>query len=87
MHDTADPPVEQYLTLLDVAKAIASHRNLFDLFQDLTARLHRLLDFHYLNVVLHDEAEHVLRLHTLESSVDGRLQPGAQFALDDIPSG
>ena len=28
-----------------------------------------------------------LRLHTLERSVNGRLQPGAQFALDDIPSG
>jgi formate hydrogenlyase transcriptional activator len=87
MHDTADPAVEQYLTLLDVAKAAASRRNLSDLFQDLTARLHRLLDFHYLSVVLHDEAQHVLRLHTLESSVRGTLQPGARFAVDDIPSG
>ena len=87
MHDTADPAVEQYLTLLDVAKAIASHRNLSDLFQDLTARLHRLLDFHYLSVVLHDEAQHVMRLHNLESSVRGTLQPGAAFAVDDIPSG
>ena len=67
MHDTADPAVEQYLTLLDVAKAIASHRHLSDLFQDLTARLHRLLDFHYLSVVLYDAAQHVMRLHNLES--------------------
>ena len=87
MHDTADPAVEQYLTLLDVAKAIASHRNLSDVFQDLTARLHRLLDFHYLSVVLHDAAQHVMRLHNLESSAHGTLQPGAGFAVDDIPAG
>jgi formate hydrogenlyase transcriptional activator len=87
MHDTAYPAVEHYLTLLDVSKAIASHRNVSDLFQDLTASLHRLLDFHYLSVVLYDAAHHVMRLHNLESSVRGRLQPGAEFALEDIPSG
>ena len=87
MNDTADPAVEQYLTLLDVAKAIASHRHLSDLFQDLTVRLHRLLEFHYLSVVLHDAAQHVMRLHNLESSAHGTLQPGAAFAVDDIPSG
>jgi formate hydrogenlyase transcriptional activator len=87
MNDTADPTVEQYRTLLDVAKAIASHRTLSDLFEDLTTSLHRLLDFHYLSVVLHDAAQHVMHLHNLESSVRGTLQPGAALAVDDIPSG
>ncbi len=87
MHDTAYPAVEHYLTLLDVSKAIACHRNVSDLFQDLTASLHRLLDFHYLSVVLYDAAHHVMRLHNLESSVRGRLQPGAEFAVEGIPSG
>jgi formate hydrogenlyase transcriptional activator len=87
MNDTAHPAVEHYLTLLDVSKAIASHRNVSDLFDDLTTSLHRLLDFHYLSVVLYDPAQHVMRLHNLESSVPGRLQPGAEFAVEDIPSG
>jgi DNA-binding NtrC family response regulator len=63
MNDTAHPALEPYLTLLDVAKAIASHRHVSDLFQDLAASLHRLLEFHYLSVVLHDAAQHVMRLH------------------------
>jgi formate hydrogenlyase transcriptional activator len=87
MHDTADLAVEPYLMLLDVSKAIAGHRHVSDLFQDLTTSLHRLLDFHHLNVVLYDEAQHVMRLHTLEASVRGTLQPGAAFAVEDIPSG
>jgi formate hydrogenlyase transcriptional activator len=87
MDDTAHPVVEPYLTLLDVAKAIASHRNVSELFQDLTTPLHRVLDFHYLSVVLYDAAQHVLRLHTLETSVRGRLQAGAAFGVEDIPPG
>jgi GAF domain-containing protein len=86
LHDTADPAVEPYLALLDVAKAIASHHHLSDVFQDLTVRLHRLLDFHYLSVVLHDAAHGVMRLHQLERSERGTLQPGAAFAVDDIPA-
>ena len=87
MHDTADPAVEPYLMLLDVSKAIAAHRNVSDLFDDLRTSLQRLLDFHHLNVVLYDAAQHVMRLHTLESSVPSTLQPGAAFAVEDVPSG
>jgi formate hydrogenlyase transcriptional activator len=47
----------------------------------------RVLDFHYLSVVLYDAAQHVMRLHTLETSVRGRLQAGAAFGVEDIPSG
>src|ERR671919_2930583 len=87
MNDTADPRVEQYLTLLDIAKAIASHRHLSDLFQDLTAQLHQVLDFHFLGVVLYDAAQHVMRLHNLEASGRSTLQPGAAFGVEEIPSG
>jgi formate hydrogenlyase transcriptional activator len=87
MNDTAHPAVEPSLTLLDVGKAIASHHNVSDLFLDLTASLHRLLELHYLSVVLYDAEQHVMRLHNLESSVRGTLQPGAAFAVEDILSG
>jgi len=87
MNDTAHPAVEPSLTLLDVGKAIASHHNVSDLFLDLTASLHRLLELHYLSVVLYDAEQHVIRLHNLESSVRGTLQPGAAFAVEDILSG
>jgi formate hydrogenlyase transcriptional activator len=80
-------PVEQCLTLNEVSRIIASRRNLSELFHDLAERLHRLLDFSYLGVMLYDPAKHVMRLHNLEGSPHGPLRPGAEFAVEDIPSG
>src|SRR5262245_5591501 len=87
MDPTPHFPAEQCLMLNDVARIIASRRNLSDLFHDLAERLHRLIDFSYLGVMLYDPAQHVLRLHTLEGPARGPLHPGAAFAVDDIPSG
>jgi formate hydrogenlyase transcriptional activator len=87
MDPTPHFPAEQCLMLNDVARIIASRRNLSDLFHDLAERLHRLVDFSYLGVMLYDPEQHVLRLHTLESAAPGPLRPGAAFAVDDIPSG
>jgi formate hydrogenlyase transcriptional activator len=87
MESTPHIPAEQCLTLNEVSRIIASRRNLSDLFHDLAERLHRLLDFSYLSVMLYDPAKHVMRLHNLESSPRGPLRPGAEFAVEDIPSG
>ncbi|MGH8058714.1 MAG: GAF domain-containing protein, partial [Candidatus Entotheonellia bacterium] len=87
MEPTLHFPAEQCLTLNEVARIIASRRNLSDLFHDLAEWLHRLLDFSYLGVMLYDPARHVMRLHNLEGSPRGPLRPGAEFAVEDIPSG
>jgi formate hydrogenlyase transcriptional activator len=87
MEPTPHVPVEQCLTLNEVSRIIASRRNLSELFHDLAERLHRLLDFSYLGVMLYDPAQHVMRLHNLEGSPRGPLRPGAEFAVEDIPSG
>src|SRR5918996_579691 len=87
METTLPFPVEQYLALNEVSRIIASRRNLSELFHDLAERLHRLLDFSYLGVMLYDPAQHVMGLHNLEGSPRGPLRPGAEFAVEDIPSG
>jgi formate hydrogenlyase transcriptional activator len=87
MEETALFPVEQCLTLNEVSRIIASRRNLSELLHDLAERLYRLLDFHYLSVMLYDPAQHVMRLHNLAGSPRGPLRPGAEFAVEDIPSG
>jgi formate hydrogenlyase transcriptional activator len=87
MDPTPHFPAEQCLMLNDVARIIASRRNLSDLFHDLAERLHRLVDFSYLGVMLYDPAQHMLQLHTLESAAQGPLRPGVAYAVDDIPSG
>jgi formate hydrogenlyase transcriptional activator len=45
---------EQYRTLLEVAEAIAVHRDLGALFQDLARRLPPIVPFDYINLVLHE---------------------------------
>ncbi|HEY7183742.1 MAG TPA: sigma 54-interacting transcriptional regulator, partial [Blastocatellia bacterium] len=71
----------QYLTLHELSKAIASHRNLSDLFRDLAARLHLIFDFEAISVMLHDESQNVMRLHILETS-----EPAFQRAPVEVPT-
>jgi formate hydrogenlyase transcriptional activator len=87
MEPTPEFPVEQCLTLNEVSRIIASRRNLSELLHDLAERLHSLLDFSYLSVMLYDPVQHVMRLHNLQGSSRGSLRPGAEFAVEDIPSG
>ncbi len=76
---------EKYRALLEISRIIASHENLPELFRDLAGRLHGLLNFCYLSVVLHDPVRNVMRLRTLETSAP-KLEPGAEFAMDDSSS-
>lgn len=55
----------QYQALLEIAEAISAHRDLNELFHDLAQRLPRIVPFDFINLVLHDSAHGVMRLHTL----------------------
>src|SRR5262249_17901760 len=59
---------QKYRTLLAVAEAILSHRDLHALFHDLTDRLQQVVRFDYLILVLHDAANNTMRRHILETS-------------------
>jgi formate hydrogenlyase transcriptional activator len=76
-----DVQQRQYLTLHELSKAIASHRNLSDLFRDLAAHLHHIFDFQAISVMLHDEPRNVMRLHILEAS-----EPAFQQAPHEVPT-
>jgi len=71
-----------YLVLLEVAEAIAVHRDLGDLFHDLAGRLHRVVRFDYLNLILHDPVRNVMRLHILEASRPTQIQPGLEISVE-----
>ena len=47
---------ERYRALLDISKAIISHRDLEPLFRELASRLHQLVRFDYVAVVLYEAA-------------------------------
>ena len=77
---------ERYLALLEVASAIASHRTLEELFTDLARRLHPIIDFSYLSVLLHDSTRNVMRVHILNSDGADSVRPGMEFSMDESPS-
>src|SRR5262249_5363335 len=78
---------QQYLTLLELSKAIASHRNLSDLFHDLSERLRHLFNFQYLGVMLHDDAKNVMRLHIMETSEPAFAEVPTEIPIEGSISG
>jgi formate hydrogenlyase transcriptional activator len=83
----ANSPEAQHQALLEVAEAIAQHRDLGELFHELAARLHGVVEFDYLNLTLHDAARNVMRLHILETEQPSTIRPGAEFPMGETPSG
>src|SRR3972149_7369840 len=57
----------QYQALLEISEAIASHRDVERLFQDLPARLHGVVQFDFANLILYDPALKAMKSHVLET--------------------
>jgi formate hydrogenlyase transcriptional activator len=83
----AASPEAQHQALLEVAEAISQHRDLGELFHELAARLHGVVEFDYLNLTLHDASRNVMRLHILETERPRKIRPGAEFPVGETPSG
>ncbi len=77
----------QLEALLEVSEAIAQQRELPALFHDLAARLHAVIDFDFLTLVLHDPARNVMRLHILETHIPGEKPTGSETPVEGHPAG
>src|SRR5260370_6616575 len=77
----------QLEALLEVSEAIGQQRDLPALFHDLAARLHSVIDFDFLSLVLHDASRNVMRLHVLETRVPGEKSAGSESPVEGNPSG
>lgn len=77
----------QLEALLEVSEAIAQQRDLTALFHDLAGRLHSIIDFDFLSLVLHDSGKNVMRLHVLETRVPGEKVAGTESSVEGNPSG
>jgi formate hydrogenlyase transcriptional activator len=78
---------EQYRTLLEVAEAIAEHRDLGKLLHDLAQRLPRIVPFDYINLVLHDPTRNVMCLYLLVTPEPSTISPGLEMPVDESPGG
>ncbi len=79
--------VERYRTLLEVSESIALHRDLAALFHDLGQRLHRVVPFDFLSLVLPDPERNVMRLHVLETPLSDTVAVGYESAMGESPGG
>ena len=77
----------QLEALLEVAESIAQHRDLAALFHDLAERLHAVVDFDFLTLVLHDPERNVMRLHILETRLLTPGKTGSETPMEGHPSG
>ncbi|MGB9469994.1 MAG: sigma 54-interacting transcriptional regulator [Candidatus Acidiferrum sp.] len=78
----------QFEALLEVSEAIAQQRDLKALFHELSERLHAVLQFDFLALVLHNPATNAMRLHILETHDHSReTESAGETPVDDIPSG
>src|SRR5882762_3236670 len=77
----------QLEALLEVSEAIAQQRDLPALFHDLAERLHSVVDFDFLTLVLHDPVRNVMRLHVLETRIPGEKAAGTEAPVENNPSG
>ena len=78
---------EQYLTLLELSKAIASHRDLTKLFHDLACRLQGLFKFRSLAVMFHDSSRNIMRCHFLETCAPTKWQAPTEVPMEGSIAG
>ena len=76
----------KYIGLLEVSRAIASHRDFGEIFHDLSERLHSLLDFNFFVLVLYDPARNVMRLHMVKTTSPSGIEVGTEYEMDESPA-
>ncbi|MGC2768379.1 MAG: sigma 54-interacting transcriptional regulator [Candidatus Acidiferrum sp.] len=77
----------QFEALLEVSEAIAQQRDLKALFHELSERLHAVLQFDFLALVLHNPANNTMRLHILETHEPHKAEASTEFPVETSPSG
>ncbi|HWB99089.1 MAG TPA: sigma 54-interacting transcriptional regulator, partial [Bryobacteraceae bacterium] len=81
------PGTDPYRALLEASESIALNRELPELFHDFAQRLHGVVGFDYLNLILHEPSRHSMRLHMIEAAEPTTLEPGLELPVDQGPSG
>jgi len=77
----------QFEALLEVSEAIAQHRDLAGLFHELSERLHGVLQFDFLALVLHNPATNTTRLHIPDTHGPHEHESPGEFPVENTPSG
>jgi formate hydrogenlyase transcriptional activator len=77
----------QLRLLIEVAEAIATHRDLTTLFRDLARRLPVIVPFEFIALFLHDPVKNVMRVDMLGTADADSIPPGLEVPVDGSFSG
>src|SRR6185437_5872352 len=80
-------PSEKYVALLELSRAITSHRDMSELFHNLACELKNLFEFRYLGVYLHDPTRNVMRLQVLESCEPDQWETPSEVPIEGTVAG
>ncbi len=78
---------DRYRCLLAVSEAIVLHRDLPALFHELAVRLHEVVRFDWLALILHEAATQTMRLHVLEPPDPELTASGVNLAPEETTGG
>jgi len=88
---SASSPLEssarQFEALLEVSETIAQQRDVKALFHQLAERLHAVLQFDFLALILHNPARNTMCLHILETREQAETPPAQELPVDAAPAG
>ncbi|HEY7164611.1 MAG TPA: sigma 54-interacting transcriptional regulator [Candidatus Binatia bacterium] len=74
----------RYQALLEISEAIASHRDLDQLFRDLAPRLHRVVEFDFANLILYDPAKRLMKSNVLETPEPAYVCPPGDCPMETV---
>src|SRR5678816_2113839 len=87
----SDSLAERYHALLEVTRAISSHRDLHELFRDLAQRLPTVAPFDFIGMSLHDPTTNLMKGYVdLETAATHRLitrLDGLELPIEESSSG
>ena len=84
---SSDTLIQQYRTLLDVSEAIASHRDLKALLQELAKRLPSVAPFEYIGLILHNPERNMMRAYYVGTGDGESLPPGLELPIEESAGG
>ena len=74
----------RYQALFEISEAIASHRELDQLFRDLAPRLHRVVEFDFANLILYEPTRKSMRSHVLETPETAYACPPGECPMETV---
>jgi len=77
----------RYQVLLEVSEAIAAHRDLANLLQDLAQRLPRIVPLNFIGLALYRPDRGTIQDHLIQGNISADIQGGKEWALEAHPGG